>query len=73
MTSRQINVSVGFKISVGYGYVRYEVTEMMDLDEADDRDQVLRDKRVELITHVYDHVTKMRDRLAQDDAARGKE
>ena len=70
MLTRQINITVGFKIPVGYGGVRYEVTEVVDLGEEDDRDQVLRDKRLDLTRHVYDHATQMRDRLEHDQAAR---
>ena len=70
MKTKQINLTVGFKIPVGYGHARYEITEVIDLAEDDDRDQVLRDKRLDLTRHVYDHATKMRDRLEHDQAAR---
>ncbi len=70
MKTSQINITAGVKIPVAYGHVRYEVTQILDLDFEDDRDQVLREKRNELTTHVYDHAQKMLNRLDNDLTAR---
>ena len=73
MKTTQLNVTVGVKIAVGYGGgVRYEITEMCDLDPDADRDQVLKQKRIELTKHVYDHAIQMRNRLDKDEQAREK-
>ena len=70
MKTRQITITVGVKIPVGYGHARYEVTEFIDMEEGEDRDQALKLKRIELTRHVYDHAADMRDRLENDQQAR---
>ena len=73
MKTKQFNITVGFKIPYGYGgHVRYEVTEIVDLDPDDDRDLVLHDKRIDVTRHVYDHVRQMLNRLDADETARAE-
>lgn len=73
MKTSQLNITAGMKIPYAYGgHVRYEVTEVVDLDPEDNRDQVLREKRNELTTHVYQHAMKMLNRLDADMIARAE-
>ncbi len=73
MKTTQINITVGCKIAYGYGGgIRYEITEIVDLDPEDDRDLVLKGKRIDITRDVYDHARQMLDRLDRDEIARAE-